>query len=231
MSPLVHGGCPVTPRDVPLFEYGCGTFAQGHGGYPPYGGQPSAQVSPSVHGGHLVPSWDAPLFEYGGGGFPQGYGGYPRVATLVALSLGYVGLLPHPLLPQEDHHSSSGSGISISFSSPGQGLPPPVLYHPYASGVIPPSAPSDPAISLSSSTKVLKLDSIKDTKAYLDALGIIKFYLRDPAFSLVFLDSALITTSSNFEASRFWEGQLHLAVKDRELCFLFKKGKLQNTHT
>jgi hypothetical protein len=28
--------------------------------------------------------------------------------------------------------------------------------------------------------KFLKLDAIKDAKAYLDALGIIEFYLRDP---------------------------------------------------
>jgi hypothetical protein len=79
--------------------------------------------------------------------------------------------------------------------------------------------------------KVLKLDSIKDAKAYLDALGIIKFYLQDPDFSPGFADGVLVTTSSNFEASCLWEGQLCLAVKDGELQFLFKnKGGTYNGH-
>jgi hypothetical protein len=61
--------------------------------------------------------------------------------------------------------------------------------------------------------KVLKLDSIKDVKAYLDTLGIIKFYLQDPDFSPGLADGVLVTTSANFEASRLWKGQLCLAVK------------------
>ncbi len=64
---------------------------------------------------------------------------------------------------------------------------------------------------------MLKLDLIKDTMAYLDALEIIEFYLWDPDFSPCLADGALVTTSSNFEASRLWEGQLRLAVKDGEL--------------
>jgi hypothetical protein len=56
---------------------------------------------------------------YGGGIFPQGHGGYPRAATLVAPSLAFAGSLLHPSLPQEDHHSSSGSDITMSFFSPG----------------------------------------------------------------------------------------------------------------
>jgi hypothetical protein len=76
---------------------------------------------------------------------------------------------------------------------------------------------------------VLKLDSIKDAKAYLDALGIIKFYLQDPDFSPGLVDGRLFTTSSNFEASHLWEDQLCLAVKDGKLCFLFKnKGNIYN---
>ncbi len=70
--------------------------------------------------------------------------------------------------------------------------------------------------------KVLKINSIKDRKAYLDALGIIEFYLRDPDFSPGLPDSVLVTTSSNFEASHLWKGQLCLVVKDGELCFLFE---------
>jgi hypothetical protein len=67
---------------------------------------------------------------YSGGTFPQGHGGFPRAATLVAPSLAFAGSSLHPSLPQEDHHSSSGSDITMSFSSPGQGLPPPLSYHP-----------------------------------------------------------------------------------------------------
>ncbi len=76
---------------------------------------------------------------------------------------------------------------------------------------------------------MLKLNPIKDVKAYLDALGIFEFYLRDPDFSPGLPDSTLVTTSSNFEASCLWEGQLHLAVKDSKLCFLFQnKGDIYN---
>jgi hypothetical protein len=76
---------------------------------------------------------------------------------------------------------------------------------------------------------VLKFDSIKDAKAYLDALGIIEFYLRDPNFSPGLADGTLVTTSSNFEASCLWEDQLCLAVKDGELQFLFEnKGDIYN---
>ncbi len=76
---------------------------------------------------------------------------------------------------------------------------------------------------------MLKLDSIKDAKAYLDALGIIEFYLWDPVFSPGLEDGMLVTTSSNFEASRLWEGLLCLAVKDAKLCSLFKnKGDIYN---
>jgi hypothetical protein len=105
------------------------------------------------------------------------------------------------------------------------------LYHPHASRVVPPSAPSGPAAPPSFTVKVLKLDSIKDAKAYLDALGIIEFYLWDPDFSPGLPDSVLVSASSNFEASRLWEGQLCLAVKDGELCFLFEnKGDTYNGH-
>jgi hypothetical protein len=78
-------------------------------------------------------------------------------------------------------------------------------------------------------TKVLKLNSIKDAKAYLDALGIIEFYLWDPNFSSGLPDGFLVTTPSNCEASRLWEGQLRLVVKDGELHFLFEnKGDIYN---
>jgi hypothetical protein len=79
--------------------------------------------------------------------------------------------------------------------------------------------------------KVLKPNLIKDAKACLDALGIIEFYLQDPKYSPCLADDALVTTSSNFEASRLWEGQLYLAIKDGKLQFLFEnKGNIYNGH-
>jgi hypothetical protein len=81
--------------------------------------------------------------------------GYPHATTLVASSLVFVGLLHHPSLPQDDHQSSSGSDITMSFPGPGQGLPPPLLYH-----TRPPPAPSGPASPPSSTAKVLKFDLI-----------------------------------------------------------------------
>jgi hypothetical protein len=182
-----------------------------------------------VYGGCPATLRDVPSFVYGGGTtFPQGHGGYPRAAALVTPSLGFVGSSIHPSLLQSNHCSSS-SDITTSYSSLGQGLPPPVLHHPWASGVILPSAPSGLAVAPSSTTKVLKLDPIKDPKAYVDALGIIKFYLRDPDFSSGLPDGALVTTPSNCEASCLWEGQLCLAVKDGKLRFLFEnKGDIYN---
>jgi hypothetical protein len=92
-----------------------------------------------------------------------------------------------------------------------------------------PHIPLVPAISLTPTTKVLKLDATKNAKAFLDSLDIIEFYLCKPKFSSGLPDGALVTTPSNLEASCLWEGQLRLAVKDGDLCFLFKnKGTLFN---
>jgi hypothetical protein len=203
-----------------------------HNGHPlHHGGHLFTQTSSSVYGGHPATLRDAPSFVYRGGTtFPQGHGGYPCVAASVTPSLGFAGLLIHPSLLQSNHHSSSGLDITTSYSSPGQGLPPAVLQHPRASGVIPPSALSSLAVAPASTTKVLKLNPIKDAKAYLDALGIIEFYLQDPNFSSGLLDGALVTTHSNCEASCLWDGHLHLAVKDGKLCFLFEnKGDIYNS--
>jgi hypothetical protein len=218
-SPLIIGGSFVPPPPKNF-----GYYHHGHGGPPAHhGGHPSVQLSLSVHGGHQAPPQDVPSFVYNGAPFPQGHGGYPCATTSVAPSLAFVGLLHHPSLPQDDHHSSSGSDITMSFPGPGQDLPPPLLYHPR-----PPPAPSGPAAPPSSTAKALKLNSIKDSKAYLDALGIILFYLRDSNFSGL-ADGALVTSSSNFEASSLWEGQLCLAVKDGKLQFLFgNKGDICN---
>jgi hypothetical protein len=114
-SPSIMGGSSVPPPPN-NFSY----YHHGHGGPPAHhGGHLSVQLSPSVHGGHQAPPWDVPSFVYGGAPFPQGHGGYPRAATLVTLSLAFAGSFHHPSLPQDNHHSSSGSDITMSFSSPG----------------------------------------------------------------------------------------------------------------
>jgi hypothetical protein len=213
-----------------------------HHGVPPsahkpflgHGGLHTSSGLLSLEGFHAS-SGNVPSFVYGGGPFAQGHGGYPRAAASVAPSLGYAGSSYHPSLPQEDHRSSSGSDITMSFSSPGRGPPPPPSPLPQMPAVYAPSAPPGPhiplvpAISSTPTTKVLKLDAIKDAKAFLDSLDIIEFYLREPEFSSGLPDGAPVTTPSNLEASRLWEGQLRLAVKDGDLRFLFKnKGTLFN---
>jgi hypothetical protein len=50
----------------------------------------------------------------------------------------------------------------------------------------------------------------------------IQFCLRIPDISTGRSDGLLVTDPSNVEASRFWEGQLRLAVKDGSLFFLFE---------
>jgi hypothetical protein len=86
-----------------------------------------------------------------------------------------------------------------------------------------------PAILSTPTTKVLKLNDIKDAKAFLDSLDIIKFCLCEPKFSSGLPDSALVTTPSNLEASCLWEGQLRLAEKDGDLRSLLEnKGTLFN---
>jgi len=58
-------------------------------------------------------------------------------------------------------------------------------------------------------------------------LETIQFYLGMPEFSTGHADDSLTTDALNVEASRAWEGQLRLAVKDGSLKFLFEnKGSL-----
>jgi hypothetical protein len=86
-------------------------------------------------------------------------------------------------------------------------------------GVAPPPAP--PVVAPPPRAKLLKLDPMKDAKAFLDSLEQIQFYLRMPDFSMGHADESLTTDATNQEASRVWEGQLRLAVKDGPLRFLF----------
>ncbi len=87
--------------------------------------------------------------------------------------------------------------------------------------VIPPPLALPPAPVVVSSTtaraELLKLDSIKDAKAFLDSFETIQYYLRMPEFSTRHPNGSLNTDATNADASRAWEGQLCLAVKDRNL--------------
>jgi hypothetical protein len=65
---------------------------------------------------------------------------------------------------------------------------------------------------------------MKDAKAFIDNYDLIQYYLHVPEFSTGWADDALITDLPNLEASRMWEGQLCLAIKDSSLCYLFKNN-------
>jgi hypothetical protein len=43
-----------------------------------------------------------------------------------------------------------------------------------------------------------------------------------PEFSTGYPNGSLNMDAANADASQAWEGQLHLAIKDRNLCFLFE---------
>jgi hypothetical protein len=81
-----------------------------------------------------------------------------------------------------------------------------------------PAAPSSTAARV----ELLKLDPIKDAKEFLDSFKTIQFYLQMPEFSTGLANGSLATDMANLDASRAWEGQLHLAMKDGTLRFLFK---------
>ncbi len=76
--------------------------------------------------------------------------------------------------------------------------------------------------SIAARVDLLKLDYIKDPKAFLDSFETIQFYLWMPEFATGHADGSLVTDAANAEASRAWEGQLHLAIKNGILCFLFE---------
>ena len=59
-------------------------------------------------------------------------------------------------------------------------------------------------------------------KSYLDLQDEIAYYLRSEEYGTRRSDDLLITDPSNSEASRYWEGQLRVAVKNGGLRFLFE---------
>ena len=95
---------------------------------------------------------------------------------------------------------------------------------------LPPAFAGPPHVTASSRPmEPLKLSPLKDEKAFLDNYDLIQYFLRVPEFSTGRPDDTLITDSSNADASRIWEGQLRLAVKDGSLKYLFdNKGDLYN---
>jgi hypothetical protein len=98
--------------------------------------------------------------------------------------------------------------------------------------VPPPVAPASAAPPLAThSVEPLKLCELKDPKSFIDNWDLIQYYLRIPKFLTGRTDDALVTNSTNLETSCMWEGQLHLAVKNGLLCYLFEnKGNLYNGH-
>ncbi len=179
--------------------------------------------------GHHVPSAEVPSFVFGGANVPgaQGLRGYSHALSSVASSFGALSSTLCPL-PHQDARSLLDSNISQSFGLPGQLAPPDVTPVPPVDlpgapvPVLPPSTPS-------SSTRLepFKLVDIKDAKAYLDNYDLIQYYLCISEFLTGRLDGVLQMDPSNAEASRIWEGQICMAIKDGSLCFLFEnKGDL-----
>ncbi len=163
-------------------------------------------------------------------------------------------------LAHEDLHLSLALHVTMSLSVPGRAVPPhlaPMMAQP---GVIPPVAPqlsplmwvygSVPHIMhqgvvvpppvvpapaapppATCSVEPLKLCELKDPKSFIDNWDLIQYYLCVPKFSTGCTDDALVTNSTNLEASCTWEGQLRLAVKDGLLRYPFEnEGDLYNGH-
>jgi hypothetical protein len=106
---------------------------------------------------------------------------------------------------------------------------PPVLLDLAPAPVIP-MAPTSQSLGVDA-FKLLQLDPIKDAKSYHAMYYVFQLYLRKEMFSTGHADSALMTDAANAIASRIWEFQLRLAVKDGLLHFLFEsKGALYNGH-
>jgi hypothetical protein len=86
----------------------------------------------------------------------------------------------------------------------GVGVPPLATVMPHGVRVPPPGTPAPVAMR---AVEPLKLCELKDPKAFLDNWDLIQYYLRVPEFSTHWTDDALVTDSSNLEASHMWEGE------------------------
>jgi hypothetical protein len=125
------------------------------------------------------------------------------------------------------------SNVSQSFGFLGQFVAPPDV-----TPVPPVDLPGAPVPVRTPSTpssltwpEPFKLIDIKDAKAYLNNYDLIQYYFRIPELSTGRSDGVLQTDPSNAEASRIWECQICMAVKDGSLRFLFEnKGDLFHGH-
>jgi hypothetical protein len=118
--------------------------------------------------------------------------------------------------------------------APGPGVIIPAMPAPLTTAVpavVPPLPALPPAPLVVSSTaawaELLKLDGMKDAKAFLDSFETIQYYLRMPEYSTGHPDGSLIMDTANADSSQALEGQLCLVVKDVNLCFLFENKGTQ----
>jgi len=115
----------------------------------------------------------------------------PAVPALVAVSPPGVyrpTTTPGPALPVPPL-AAPGLGPSPA-PAPGPGSGPPPTPAPLP--LVPPPAPIGPVRA-----KLLKLDSIKDAKGFLNSLETIQFYLHMPEFSTGHADDSLMTDALN----------------------------------
>jgi hypothetical protein len=160
-------------------------------------------------------------------------------------------------LAHEDLRSALASDVTMPLSVPGQAVPPHLAPTTAQPGAIPPMAPqSSPLMQVygnvphimyqgvvpppmapapaapppaTHSVEPLKLCKLKDPKSFIDNWDLIQYYLSVPKFLTGCTDDALLTNSTNLEASRMWKGQLCLTMKDGLLRYLFEnKGDLYN---
>ena len=164
----------------------------------------------------------------------HGSGGHPHVPASVAHTTAPT-VFPLRSLPRGNISTSSASDLTLSGWPPSAGTAPPVVVS------TPPPPPPPPSSSSSSSSTFLaplaksslrpaepfKLSEIKDVKSYLDLQDEIAYYLRSEEYGTRRSDDLLITDPSNAEASRYWEGQLRIAVKNGGLRFLFENTGLR----
>ncbi len=204
------------------------------------------------HAPHVHPTDCVPQVVYGGHVPP--HHGFPHVPALDGPHQGFPGA-SLVSLAHEDLHSSLALDVTMSLSIASRAVPPHLAHMTGTPGIAPPVAPLSsllvhqydpvplvnppvipppvmappPAAPAPRSFEQLKLCALKDDKAFNDNYDLIQYYLCVPEFSTGWADDALITDSSNLDASRMWEGQLCMAVKDGSLQYLFEnKGDLYN---
>jgi hypothetical protein len=186
----------------------------------------SSTVAADTMGGSFPP--DAPV--------PQNTGSIP----LVAMGGGVPPhVVPVPMGGGIPLHMGGGVPAPVPGAAPPrtslEGMVPPQALFPQVSvpvdGALLPHAPlpavsgvpsPDPPMVMIRMAEPFKLPTMKDAKANLHRYSIIQCYLHHPEFSTQQADDALITDSQKLEASCFSEGQIHVAVQDGSLCFLFE---------